>query len=152
MPTEEVSGSNNYQIRRLGKFEITYQGLIKKHYRRDARAKEQFEQLVEDLVKEAESNPCLDCVSDPEPFPAGTAQQGFEFRKKRWRRLPGLQGAARFGRLLFVVHHPKKIVFLVWIYTHAEYQEPKSRPPDKELKIEVNFVKQEIFNELENET
>lgn len=109
MPTEEVNGSNNYQIRCLGKFESTYQALIKKHYRRDAKAKGKFEQLVEEFIKEAENNPCSNCVSDPEPFPAGTANQGFEFRKKRWRRLPGLRGAARFGRLLFVVYHPKKL-------------------------------------------
>ena len=150
MQTNE-DGSNKYKIRRLGKFEDTYRALVKRHYRRDAKAKEKFEYLVEEFVKEAENNPCSNCVSDPEPFPGSTAEQGFEFRKKRWRRLPGLQGAARFGRLLFVVYHPKKIVYLVWIYTHAEYQESKSRPPDKELKFEVNFIKQEIFSEAEGE-
>ena len=147
-----ADGSSKYQIKRLGKFEGTYQALIKKHYRRDAKAREKFEYLVEDFVKEVENSPCSDCVSDPEPFPASTAEQGFEFRKKRWRRLPGLQGAARFGRLLFVVYHPKKIVYLVWIYTHAEYQEPKSRPPDKDLEVEVNLVKQEIKSKTEGET
>ena len=150
MQTNE-DGSNKYQIRRLGKFKDTYRALVKKHYRRDAKAKEKFEHLVENFLKEVEASPCSAHVSDPESFPASTAEQGFEFRKKRWRGLPGLQGAARYGRLLFVVYHPKKIVYLVWIYTHAEYQEPKSRPPDKELKFEVNFVKQEIFSEAEGE-
>jgi hypothetical protein len=93
------------------------------------------------------SNPCSSCVSDDEGFPSDTAEQGFEFRKKRWRRLPGLQGGARFGRLIFVVYHPKKIVNLVWIYTHAEFQEPKNRPPERDLKAEVNHFKQEVLTE-----
>lgn len=152
MQTTRVNGSANYQIKRLAKFDTTYKALVKKHYRRDAKAKAEFEQLIEDFVsKELTVNPCSDSVSNPEPFPSDTSEQDFEFRKKRWRRLPGLRGAARFGRLLFVVYHPKRMVYLIWIYTHAEYQEPNSRPPDKELKVEVNLVKQEVLSKVEDE-
>lgn len=39
----------------------------------------------------------------------------------------------------------------MWIYTHAEYQEPNSRPSDKELKAEINFLKEEIAQETDIE-
>ena len=149
---KQENGSNNYQMKHSAKFETTFKTLIKNHYRRDIKSREKFIALVENyLEKDLKDNPCSDCVSDPEPFPGNTAEQGFEFRKKRWARLPGLQGAARFGRLLFIVHKSKKIVCPLWIYTHAEFQEPKSRPPDKELAAEINCIKQDILSESESE-
>ncbi|MDL5048348.1 hypothetical protein QQ054_20270 [Oscillatoria amoena NRMC-F 0135] len=119
--------------------------MIKKHYRKNTQAKQELEELIDNYLLQLEVNPCSSTVSDDEGFPKGTAESDFEFRKKRWRRLPGLQGAARYGRLLFVVCHPKKIVYLVWIYTHAEFE---LRPPDKELKEQINFAKQESLTEV----
>lgn len=141
MPTPGADGCGGYQIRRLAKFETSYADLLKKHYRKDKKGREEFIKLVEDYIGELESSPCSDCVSDEEIFPADTADPDFDFRKKRWRNLPRLQGCAKFGRLMFVVYHPQKIVYLVWIYTHAEYQKPKSRPPEKDLKVQVNDAK-----------
>ncbi|MBA3923344.1 MAG: hypothetical protein H0X31_17280 [Nostocaceae cyanobacterium] len=123
--------------------------MIKKHYRKNSQARAEFEHLVEEYLKNIEIEPCSSLVSDPESFPGNTADSDLEFRKKRWRRLPGLQGAARFGRLLFVVCHSKRIVYLVWIYTHAEFQEPNSRPPDRELATEINLVKQDLSSEAD---
>ncbi|NET58310.1 MAG: hypothetical protein F6K47_19780 [Symploca sp. SIO2E6] len=107
--------------------------MIKKHYRKNTKGREEFEKLIDDYLEKLESNPCSDELSEPEPFPGNTAEQDFEFRKKRWRRLPKLQGGARLGRLIFVVYHPKRIVNLIWLYTHAEFQEPKSRPLRKRI-------------------
>lgn len=139
--------SNNYQIRLLPKFEITYKALLKKHYRKDRKGAEEFKQLVEDLIEELKINPCSDLIADLLAFPSNTAEQGFEFRKKRWRRLPKLKGAARFGRLIYLVCLPKKIVYLIWIYTHAEYQDPYPQPPAKDLAVEVNSAMQESLSE-----
>lgn len=36
------------------------------------------------------------------------------------------------------------MIYLVWIYTHAEFQSPKSQPPDKELKQQINLAKEDI--------
>lgn len=83
MQIEEENGSNNYQIRRLKKFDITYEALIKKHYRKDTKGRKEFQELVEDYLKKLEFDPCSDCISDKEPFPSDTAEQDFEFRKKR---------------------------------------------------------------------
>jgi hypothetical protein len=143
----EMAGakSDGYQIERLPKFERTLKDLIKKHYRRNKSDLQKFEELIENcLENELKLDPCSDKASDSLPFPAGTAEQGFEFRKKRWRNLPGLKGAAKFGRLIFLVYHPLKIVYLIWIYTHEEFQEPNSQPPAKELKEQVKIAKSEI--------
>lgn len=152
MPTAETNGSNSYQVRRVPRFDRSYDALIKKHYRRNKKAKQEFEQIVKDFIKEVEDISCLDRISDLEPFPSKTAEAGFEFRKKRWRRLPGLEGSARFCRLIFLVCHPKKRLYLIWIYTHAEFSEPNSRPPDKDLRDEISFIKQEKLNEAEGES
>jgi hypothetical protein len=44
--------------------------------------------------------------------------------------------------LPFLVCHPKKIVYLIWIYTHAQFQEPKLRPADKDFFSEIVLAKQ----------
>jgi len=118
--------------------------LIKTHYRKNAKKRGEFEELLKDLFKDLEVAPCSLEVSDPQTFPSNTAEQDFEFRKIRFR-MPGLQGAARYGRLLFVVCHSKKIVYLVWLYTHVEFPKPKSQPPAKDLASEVNLIQQEII-------
>ena len=159
----EIEGdkSTEYQIKRLPKFERTLKDLIKNHYRRNKSDLQKFEALIEDCVEnELRLDPCSDKTSDSLTFPAGTAEQGFEFRKKRWRNLPGLKGAAKFGRLIFLVYHPLRIVYLIWIYTHEEFQKPPdTQPPAKELKEQVNIAKieaetidRDIDTTIESET
>jgi hypothetical protein len=145
----EIEGdkSDDYCIERLPKFERTFSDLIKRHYRRNKTDCQKFEELINNYIEsELKLNPCSNAVSDSLSFPAGTAEQGFEFRKKRWRNLPGLRGSAKFGRLIFLVYHPLKIIYLIWIYTHEEFQEPHSQPPTKELKEQVNIAKLEVEN------
>jgi hypothetical protein len=134
--------SDIYQIKILDRYERAYEKILKKHYKRKNKEKEQFEELIQEYIEKLKNNPIED--SDLEPFPKGSAHPDLEFRKKRWRRLPGLEGAARYGRLLFLISHTQKIVYLVWIYTHVEFQEPNSRPPDKELTLEIRNVKEKI--------
>lgn len=143
----EENGSNKFQIRRLGKFERSYGYIIKSHYRKDAKGRKEFEQQVECLIDKIEAASCLPMVSKPEPFPGNSAEPDFEFRKIRFR-LPRLKGAAAVGRLLFIVCPSKRIVCLMWIYTHEEFQEPKGRPPVKELAPEVELAKQKILDEF----
>lgn len=141
-----MNGSQLYQIKFLQKFEKTYKELIKKHYKKNKKAQKEFCNLIQNFLENQAflENPSSQDFSDSLNFPSDTAEEGFEFRKKRWRRLPSLQGAARFGRLIFLIYHPRKIVYLVWIYTHAEFQKPKSQPPDKDLKRQINLAKQNL--------
>jgi len=133
-----VDGSSNYQIKRLRKFDSTFQQVVKKHYRKDKKNLKRFIETVERHIElELAVEPCDTSVSDAEPFPKTSAVEGFELRKKRWRNLPGLQGKSKYGRLIFLVDKAAMIVYLVWFYTHAEFP---SRPPDKSLKIEISQI------------
>lgn len=138
-----MAGSETYQIKRCQKFDSSYAHLVKRHYRRNKRELDKFEELIDEFVTGLATNPCPD-DSSRESFPGNSAGEGLELRKKRWQRLPGLQGSARYGRLFYIIDHIRKCVHLLWIYTHAEYGEPKSQPPQKELAREINIVKQEI--------
>ena len=44
--------------------------------------------------------------------------------------MPGFHGAARQGWLIYLVNDEERVVLLLWIYTHAEFEK---RPPEKEL-------------------
>ncbi len=46
----EEKGSNKFQIRRLGKFDRSYAGLIKNHYRKNTKGRKEFEELIEDCL------------------------------------------------------------------------------------------------------
>ncbi len=59
-----------------------------------------------------------------------------ELRKMKWNRLPGLQGAARYGRCIYLVFYQRKIVCPIWLYTHQEHE---SQPPYKEI---ISLVKE----------
>jgi len=73
-------------------------------------------------------------TSDSEAFPSKSARDGYFFRKKRWRDLPNLRGCEKWGRLIYVVVPSKCVVYLVWIYTHKQYE---GRPPDSSLKQDL---------------
>ncbi|MBD2018779.1 hypothetical protein H6F43_01095 [Leptolyngbya sp. FACHB-36] len=134
-----MSGSEVYQVVRMRKFETSYESLIKHHYKRDKKSRAIFERLLEDFLAELCVNPRPN-NADLQAFPANSREEGFEFWKKRWSSLPGLRGAAKFGRLLYVVCEPKRLVYLFWIYTHEEYGEPRSQPPAKDLSREIDSI------------
>ena len=133
-----MSGSAIYQIKRSTKFETSYSSLVKTHYRKNRQGIKDFEGNFKKYLKTLREDPYRD--SDREPFPANTYHSGFELRKKRWKRLPGLDGTARLGRLIFMIHESSKTVYLLWIYTHAEFEK---RPPASELSGEVKYAQQE---------
>jgi hypothetical protein len=59
-----------------------------------------------------------------------THLDGFECRKIRFT-MPGLRGSASKGRLIYLVHEASCSVFVVWVYTHAEFD---MRPLDVGLR------------------
>lgn len=78
--------------------------------------------------------------SSPEPWPPKAAEDGQEFRKIYFR-MPRLQGAAREGRLMYLVHHAERTVVLLWVYTHAEYEK---RPPAQDLATLIRETRDSI--------
>lgn len=132
-----MTGSENYQIKRSPKFEASYKSLIKSHYRKNKQAREKFEKTLTDYFVCLRDNPLE--ISDKEKFPNGYSVDGMELRKKRWRSLPGLSGAAQYGRLLFLVDRGSHIIYLLWIYTHEEF---KKTPPAREIGEQIKYIQQ----------
>lgn len=132
-------GCEAYRIELLETFEISLEKLIKSHYRKNERARNSFEELVNDYIGQLPENPSSNSFSEDESFPKGAYRSDFKFRKIRFRT-PGLDGAAKKGRFMYVVNETRRIVHLFWIYTHAEY--PK-RPSDDELRKGFAIIQQE---------
>lgn len=133
-----MTGCEAYRIELLEKFEISLEKLLKNHYRKNQRAGDCFMELVEGFILQLRSNPSSDSFSDRENFPKGSHRQDFQFRKIRFRA-PELDGAARKCRLMYVIDEARRIVYLLWIYTHKEFAK---RPPDDELRNAFSAIPQ----------
>ncbi len=83
MQKKEANGSETYQIKHLNKFDKSYEDLIKKHYRKNKKAAQEFCDLIENFLADPAflSNPSSSDFSDSLRFPSDTAEEGFEFRK-----------------------------------------------------------------------
>ena len=132
-----MPGCEIYSIRPLQKFEISLVKLVKTHYKKNKRARDSFETLIQKYIETLAKDPLFD-ESDSENFPKGAYKPDFEFRKIRFL-MPELQGASRQGRFMYVVHQASCSVYPVWIYTHEEY--PK-RPSDQELKEQFAIIEE----------
>lgn len=138
-----MDGYEAYQIKPLIRFEKSFADIIKAHYRKDKKARNAFEELIESYIIQIQDNPTSDDISDKEAFPKGSYESEFEFRKIRFN-CPGLRGQAKYGRFMYVVYKPKRLVYLMWIYTHAEFGQKNTRPPDEFLKEELKTIKRDI--------
>lgn len=128
-----MSGCEIYSMRPLPKFKLSLIRLVKTHYKKNKRARDSFETLIQNYT------PFFD-ESDSENFPKGAYKPDFEFRKIRFL-MPELQGASRRGRFMYVVHQASCSVYPVWVYTHEEY--PK-RPSDHDLKEQLTIIEMNI--------
>ncbi len=143
-----MDGSRNYQIVPLKRFETSYVSFVKKYYKKDKKSKNNFLVVINGFLRQLEVDPnsnYLDCLgkkvpSSDESFPKGVTQEIFKFRKIRFST-PGLTKQALFGRFMYVIYEKEKIVFPLWVYTHAEH--PK-RPHERELHQEFALIKNYI--------
>ena len=132
-----MSGCEIYSMRPLPKFKLSLIKLVKTHYKKNKRARDSFETLIQKYIETLAKDPFFD-ESDSENFPKGAYKTDFEFRKIRFF-MPELQGASRKGRFMYVVYQASCSVYPVWIYTHEEY--PK-RPSDQELKEQFAIIEE----------
>ena len=121
------SEPNSYRVIASGKFERSVKAL-KKDYKssRDADA---FLGVVTNIVHGLTLHPRPE-DSRLESWPANLRSNDWEFRKLVFT-LPGRRGASGQGRLMYLLSDTLKLIKLVWIYTHEEFQK---RPPDRDLK------------------
>ncbi|MDZ8104711.1 MAG: hypothetical protein RM338_03685 [Nostoc sp. DedQUE12a] len=138
-----MTGCEAYRIEQLERFEISLEKLIKSHYRKNERARNSFLELVNDYISQLRENPSSNSFSEDEGFPKGTYQSDFKFRKIRFRA-PELDGAAKKCRFMYVVNETKRVVYLLWIYTHEEF---RTRPSDDDLRREFVGIQQQTEQE-----
>ena len=137
-----MSGCKTYRIELLQRYEDSFEKLIAEHYRRNNKGKKKFEDLITAYINnELRIKPLDNNTSDSETFPPKSAKEGYFFRKKRWRNLPDLQGSEKWGRLIYVVAPSECVVYLVWIYTHKQYER---RPPDSSLKQDLCEIYEKV--------
>lgn len=126
-----MSNSGGYQTRRLENFSRSYKAVIKAHYRKDPKARENFEKRLARYLAALRLDPR---PSPPfghtEPWPKGSHREGWELWKLEFD-MPGLRGLAKHGRLIYMVDREGSTVYLLWVYTHVEFP---GRPPDKSLR------------------
>jgi|JI8StandDraft_2_1071088.scaffolds.fasta_scaffold05798_4 hypothetical protein len=65
-----------------------------------------------------------------EPWPGQTLAGDLEFRKLVFV-LHNRQGAKGQGRLMYLVDDPRRLICLVYLYTHADFVK---RPPDRQIR------------------
>jgi hypothetical protein len=98
-------------MRPLPKFKLSLIKLVKTHYKKNKRARDSFETLIQNYRETIATDPFCD-DSDSENFPKGAYKPDFEFRKIRFL-MPELQGASRKGRFMYVVHQASCSVYPV---------------------------------------
>jgi hypothetical protein len=123
----EPGKAENYRVVPSGKFERTVKSL-KKGYKSKQDA-QTFVGVVTNIVQGLTITPRPDS-SRLESWPSNLRSDEWEFRKLVFI-LPGRKGASGEGRLMYLIDDARKLIQLIWIYTHEEF---KKRPPDKDLK------------------
>lgn len=128
-----MTGSGTYQIKRCPKFDRTYGQLIRKYYRRDQSSRLAFEELLQVKIDNLRQDTCP-TDSTHQPWPRSRSPgKDWNFRKLRFD-IPGLQGASRRCRLIYLINESATTVHLMWIYTHQDY---RKQPPDSQIYSEV---------------
>lgn len=113
-----MSETDKYSIKRSTSYDRRLITLLKKHYKRNQKALEDFRGLLDALESRLVHEPCE--IGDQEPWPRGTHQEGWALRKVRFK-MPGLHGQAREGRYVYLVDLEARVVRPVIPYTHKQY-------------------------------
>lgn len=137
-----MSGCEVYQIVPLERFETSLKKVIKNHYRKNERARGSFLELIEYYIAQLRENPGSNSFSEDESFPKGCYDSKFKFKKIKFKT-PELNGASGCGRFMYVLCEEKSRVYLVWIYTHNEFEK---RPPEDDLRSEFAIIQENIEN------
>lgn len=125
-----MSETDKYSIRYSTSYEGHLTALLKKHYKQNKKALEDFRGLLDGLVTHLECDPLA--LGDQEPWPHGTYQEGWDLRKVRFK-MPGLLGQAREGRFVYLIDLRARVVVPLIPYTHKQY----AKRPDAQLKAMI---------------
>lgn len=124
--------AENYQVKAPPCFQRTLEKALA-HYKKDPAGQEELRiylASIADLF--CTYPPKADASARFEPWPKGfteETQSSWEFWKIRFS-MPRLRGAKGQGRLMLLLSRQEKLILLVWLYTHEDFE---GRPPEKSL-------------------
>lgn len=127
-----MSDEDSFDIRYSNKFESTYKGIFRTHYRQNTTAGDEFEEFFDALEEALAIDPCVQ-GSVSVSWPGNFGCPGWNLRKFKLP-MPGLRGASARGRLLYILNRQAREIYLLWIYTHQEFIK---QPPTTDLKKAV---------------
>jgi hypothetical protein len=127
-----VSDADSFGIAYSTKFESTYSRALRTHYRKNPTDLSEFEESFDKMETDMSLDPYLP-GSVRMPWPGNFGRPDWDLCKLKFN-MPGLKGASSLGRLLYLVDRKGKIIHLLWVYTHREYE---NQPPTKDIRRAV---------------
>lgn len=123
-----MDGSESLKIQGNEAFRKNVERLVRDHYSKNKQGAAAFRELLADLIGGLLSNATPPNSRD-EPWPHGTHRDGVQFRKLSFK-MPRQHGAAREGRLMYIVDCERAVIAPVLVYTHKWFEQ---RPPARKL-------------------
>ena len=125
-----MPSSRKWKVLRIDEFDKSLKNLLKSYYRRNEKGKRKFQELLMELLGQLQKtefplSPYW--KGKPEPSPSGSIFPG-QTLAKLYMKLPGLDGAAREGRIIYLIDRNRREIKLLYIYTHKDFVK---RPSDK---------------------
>jgi hypothetical protein len=121
------TGSPIYKVLPSAGFQRDLRDLKKSYKGQQERSA--FEAQILGILRELTIDP-RPSSSRWEPWPGQTSAGDLEFRKLVFG-LHNRQGAKGQGRLMYLVDDPRRLIWLVYLYTHEEFMK---RPPDRQIR------------------
>lgn len=123
-----TNGSPSFRVNPTSKFKRNVKDLTKSY--KGQRLQQAFLQCVSGIVISLTQNPRPE-KSRLEPIPHGVIiPDKWEFRKLVFK-MPERSGASGEGRLMYAVDFNESQIFLIWLYTHKDFE---GRPSDGDLR------------------
>ncbi len=128
-----MPSSEKWKVTYTESFKKSFQKILKEHYRKKEKDKKKLERIFNQILCSFQSS-CFPrsnlWKAKPEPSPKKSLKNCQRLAKVYFN-LPGLRGASKEGRLLYLIDKEKKEIKLLYCYTHEEFAK---RPPDGFIK------------------
>ncbi|MGK7942421.1 MAG: type II toxin-antitoxin system RelE/ParE family toxin [Crocosphaera sp.] len=127
-----MTGLSPFSLEKSEQFERSFKKLIKSY--KSQSKKREFKELIAKSLKEMIINP-YPTKARSEPLPSGLKlSNDWQFYKLV---IVAAKGASGQIRIMYLVNEIDRIIKLLWIYNHQQFQK---RPPDKEIREVIKDI------------
>ncbi|ACB50454.1 hypothetical protein cce_1104 [Crocosphaera subtropica ATCC 51142] len=127
-----MSGLSPFSLEKSEQFERSFKKLIKSY--KSTSQRQEFKELIATSLKELMVNP-YPLKSRSEPLPSGLKLPN------NWKLyklvIVATKGASGQIRIIYLVNEIERIIKLLWIYNHQQFQK---RPPDKDIREVIKNI------------